>query len=132
MAEPTFRGRGGRDRARRRLYGDGKNSHGLACIWFKPKAIWADTAFDPVSTSGSSANNAPHGSGRDDVVRIKCPKLDCQRILAVPINARGKLVRCRNCGTNIKIPAAPRQAPAPPRADKNDRGDKKDNERSAA
>ena len=30
---------------------------------------------------------------------------DAQRVLAVPDHARGKLVRCRSCGTNIRIPA---------------------------
>ncbi|MCA9289775.1 MAG: hypothetical protein KDA25_01530 [Phycisphaerales bacterium] len=43
---------------------------------------------------------------KPEVVRIKCPQLSCQRVLAVPGNARGKLVRCRNCGTTIKIPEA--------------------------
>jgi hypothetical protein len=52
------------------------------------------------------------GKLRDDVVRIMCPKLGCQRILAVPIGARGKLVRCRNCGTNIKIPLKGASQPA--------------------
>ena len=39
------------------------------------------------------------------VIRIMCPNLGCQRILAVPEHARGKLVRCRSCATNIRIPA---------------------------
>ena len=39
------------------------------------------------------------------VFRIMCPNLGCQRVLAVPDHARGKLVRCRSCGTNIRIPA---------------------------
>ena len=39
------------------------------------------------------------------VIRIMCPNLGCQRVLAVPDHARGKLVRCRSCGTNIRIPA---------------------------
>ncbi len=43
----------------------------------------------------------------EDVIRIMCPKLTCRRILAVPTEARGRTVRCRNCGTNIKIPAKP-------------------------
>ena len=47
-------------------------------------------------------SNTP--SGKDEVLRIMCPKLGCQRILAVPTSARGKLVRCRTCGTNIKVP----------------------------
>ncbi len=39
-------------------------------------------------------------------VRILCPNLTCRRVLAVPTAARGKIVRCKNCGTNIKIPMA--------------------------
>ena len=41
----------------------------------------------------------------DEVIRIMCPNLGCQRVLAVPGIARGKLVRCRGCGSNIRIPA---------------------------
>ena len=57
--------------------------------------------------------------GNEDVVRIMCPNLGCQRVLAVPSAARGKVVRCRGCGSNIRIPAlraegsaAPNQPPA--------------------
>lgn len=83
-----------------------------------------------MSTSGPSAHNPSSGSNRDDVIRIKCPKLDCQRILAVPINARGKLVRCKNCGTNIRIPAlAKASAPAPKLEAK---AEKKEGDRHAA
>lgn len=42
----------------------------------------------------------------DEVIRIMCPNLGCQRVLAVPSSARGKLVRCRGCGSNIRIPVA--------------------------
>jgi hypothetical protein len=38
-------------------------------------------------------------------VRIMCPNLVCRKILAVPAECRGKTVRCRNCGTNIRVPA---------------------------
>lgn len=41
----------------------------------------------------------------DSVIRIMCPNLTCKRILAVPPAARGKLVRCRGCGINLRIPA---------------------------
>lgn len=41
----------------------------------------------------------------DRVIRIMCPNLKCRSILGVPPEARGKLVRCRKCGTNIQIPA---------------------------
>jgi hypothetical protein len=40
----------------------------------------------------------------ENVIRIMCPNLACKRVLAVPAHARGKLVRCRSCGINIRIP----------------------------
>lgn len=39
-----------------------------------------------------------------DTVRIMCPNLTCRKILAVPVSARGKTVRCRGCATNIRVP----------------------------
>jgi hypothetical protein len=50
----------------------------------------------------------------EDVVRIMCPNLGCQRVLAVPGAARGKVVRCRGCGSNIRIPAVRAEGGAPP------------------
>jgi ribosomal protein S27E len=41
-----------------------------------------------------------------DTVRIMCPNLTCRRVLAVPTSARGKTVRCKNCGTTIRVPMA--------------------------
>ncbi len=41
----------------------------------------------------------------ESLIRIMCPNLSCQRVLAVPEAARGRVVRCRVCGMNIKIPA---------------------------
>jgi hypothetical protein len=61
----------------------------------------------------------------ESVIRIMCPNLACKRVLAVPSHARGKLVRCRSCGINIRIPvpkakvepAAQNQTPpTPPQA----------------
>ncbi|MEY3027088.1 MAG: hypothetical protein RL136_1940 [Planctomycetota bacterium] len=52
----------------------------------------------------------------DEVIRIMCPNLGCQRVLAVPSSARGKLVRCRGCGSNIRIPASRPGAGTPPAA----------------
>jgi len=43
-------------------------------------------------------------SSNDDIIRIMCPNLGCQRILAVPPRAQGRVVRCRGCGTNIRVP----------------------------
>ncbi len=45
-----------------------------------------------------------------DSIRIICPNLACQKLLAVPEMARGEVVRCRGCGSNIKVPASPSQA----------------------
>jgi hypothetical protein len=51
-------------------------------------------------------------------IRIMCPNLTCRKVLAVPHSCRGKTVRCRSCGTNIRVPgpqveAAPKTAAAP-------------------
>lgn len=38
------------------------------------------------------------------IIQIMCPNLTCRRILAVPMSTRGKLVRCRGCGSTIRVP----------------------------
>ena len=38
-------------------------------------------------------------------IRLLCPNLRCRSLLAVPTSARGKNVRCRQCGTRITVPA---------------------------
>jgi hypothetical protein len=48
----------------------------------------------------------------NDSVRIICPNLACQRLLAVPEMARGEVVRCRGCGANIRVPAGSGALPA--------------------
>lgn len=40
----------------------------------------------------------------ENVIRIMCPNLRCKAVLAVPIEARGRMVRCRACSVNIKVP----------------------------
>jgi len=40
----------------------------------------------------------------DHLIRIMCPNLACRRILAVPITARGKIVKCSGCGKNVRVP----------------------------
>jgi hypothetical protein len=47
----------------------------------------------------------------DNVIRIMCPNLTCKRILAVPNTARGKLVRCRGCGINLRVPKGREEPP---------------------
>ena len=39
-------------------------------------------------------------------IRIMCPNLKCRSILVVPETARGKNVKCSNCGTLFKINTA--------------------------
>ncbi len=47
-------------------------------------------------------------------VKIMCPKLTCRKVLSVPEAARGRTVRCRLCGTAIRVPAArPKIEPEP-------------------
>lgn len=50
-------------------------------------------------------------------IRIVCPNLTCRALLSVPTSARGRIVRCRQCGMNIKIPTpqARDTQPAPDR-----------------
>ncbi|MHC5026234.1 MAG: hypothetical protein ACYTGR_05655 [Planctomycetota bacterium] len=50
------------------------------------------------------------------ILRIRCPNLACQLVLAVPSDSRGKMVRCRRCGTTILVPqpATPEQDKQPP------------------
>jgi len=45
-------------------------------------------------------------------LRIMCPNLTCRKVLAVPVAARGKTVRCRNCSTAIRIPQAGEKKPS--------------------
>lgn len=51
------------------------------------------------------------------IIRIMCPNLKCKSVLGVPGEARGKLVRCKKCGTNIEIPM--KREPVAPPVDKN-------------
>lgn len=45
-----------------------------------------------------------------DVVRMVCPNLKCRAILTAPVTARGKVVRCRQCGSKVNIPSTPMPA----------------------
>ena len=54
----------------------------------------------------------------DEHVRIMCPNLVCRKVLSVPQETRGKTVRCRACGTMIRVPpgAAAKGSPEGPKA----------------
>ncbi|MEX0876679.1 MAG: hypothetical protein WD114_04385 [Phycisphaerales bacterium] len=47
------------------------------------------------------------------MARIMCPNLTCRKVLSIPEMARGKTVRCKSCGTNIRIPLSKSPKPAP-------------------
>lgn len=58
----------------------------------------------------------------NDHLRIMCPSLSCRKVLAVPTSSRGKNVRCKNCGSVIKVPekvavAAPAEKAAEPKVE---------------
>jgi len=38
--------------------------------------------------------------------QLICPNLRCRKILSVPDDIRGKLVRCQHCQTMFRVPAA--------------------------
>ena len=38
------------------------------------------------------------------VIRLMCPNLKCRAVLAVPPESRGRLVRCKACGSSIRVP----------------------------
>lgn len=56
-----------------------------------------------------------------ETVKIMCPKLTCRKVLSVPASARGRTVRCRLCGTAIKVPQS-KPAGKPDPADPNKKG----------
>jgi hypothetical protein len=38
--------------------------------------------------------------------QLICPNLRCRKILSVPDDVRGKLVRCQHCQTMFRVPAS--------------------------
>jgi hypothetical protein len=44
------------------------------------------------------------------MIRLICPNLKCRAVLSVPGSARGKSVKCSQCGVKVQIPSS---APAP-------------------
>ncbi len=40
-------------------------------------------------------------------IRVICPNLKCRSILNIPATARGKTIRCGQCGFRVRVPAAP-------------------------
>jgi hypothetical protein len=44
-------------------------------------------------------------SAGEELIRIMCPNLECQRVMLVPSSARGEIVRCRGCDSKLRISA---------------------------
>ena len=38
--------------------------------------------------------------------QVMCPNLGCRKILSIPTESRGKVVRCQHCQTLLKVPEA--------------------------
>ena len=52
--------------------------------------------------------------------QLICPNLRCRKILSVPEEARGKLVKCQHCQTMFRVPEPKRSGTAahgPPASD---------------
>ncbi len=39
-------------------------------------------------------------------VQMLCPNLSCRKVLGVPDDVRGKVVKCQHCATLFKVPVA--------------------------
>ena len=46
-------------------------------------------------------------------VPLMCPNLKCKKILSVPDEVRGKLVKCQQCQTMFRVPEGKKPAPVP-------------------
>lgn len=41
-------------------------------------------------------------------VQLICPNLRCRKLLSVPDEVRGKMVKCQHCQTSFRVPEARR------------------------
>ncbi len=51
---------------------------------------------------------------RDDVsmaIQLICPVLKCRKLLTVPEDVRGKIVKCQYCQTTFRVPEASKRHP---------------------
>lgn len=42
--------------------------------------------------------------------QVMCPNLRCRKILSVPDEARGRVVKCQYCQTLLRVPESKQQA----------------------
>ena len=48
------------------------------------------------------------------ITQLMCPNINCRKILNVPEEARGKVVRCSHCQTSLRVPEGKKTAVANP------------------
>jgi LSD1 subclass zinc finger protein len=46
--------------------------------------------------------------------QLMCPNIKCKKVLSVPDEARGKVVRCSHCQTAFRVPTPKPLADTPP------------------
>lgn len=56
---------------------------------------------------------SPTSSTVSPAAQIMCPHLKCRKVLAVPLEARGQVVKCSHCQNLLRIPASIPQKPKP-------------------
>lgn len=42
-------------------------------------------------------------------VQVICPNLRCRKVLSVPDECRGKMVKCQQCQTPLRVPSLPQK-----------------------
>src|SRR5437016_2788199 len=65
-----------------------------------------------ISLSANLCWSMKWGGGFVMPVQIVCPNLRCRKLLSVPDDARGKIVKCHHCRTVLRVPGAARPQPA--------------------
>ena len=45
-------------------------------------------------------------------IQLICPSLKCRKLLTVPDDIRGKMVKCQYCQTTFRVPEAKKTGPA--------------------
>ncbi|HEV8290601.1 MAG TPA: MJ0042-type zinc finger domain-containing protein, partial [Tepidisphaeraceae bacterium] len=45
-------------------------------------------------------------------VQLICPNLKCRKLLVVPEEVRGKMVKCQHCQTQFRVPESKTPSPA--------------------
>jgi len=53
-----------------------------------------------------------HGSTCTMAGQLICPNLKCRKLLVVPEEVRGKMVKCQHCQTQFRVPGPKTPDPA--------------------